>query len=43
MKVIVALSKDANGKPQYLKMESLENLTGITVGKYANKHIEVPQ
>lgn len=40
MKVIVALSKDANGKPQYLKMESLENLKGITIGKYANKHIE---
>ena len=40
MKAIVALSKDANGKPQYLKMESLENLKGITIGKYANKHIE---
>lgn len=29
-----------NGKPQYLKMESLENLKGIAIGKYANKHIE---
>lgn len=40
MKVIVALSKDPTGKPLYLKMKSLENLKGITIGKYANKHIE---
>ena len=39
MKVITALSKDENGKPQYLKMECLENLKGVTIGKYANNHI----
>ena len=27
------------GKPQYLKMECLENLKGVIIGKYANKHI----
>ena len=40
MKVIAALSKDENGKPQYLKMECFKNLKGVTIGKYANNHIE---
>lgn len=40
MKVITALSKDENGKPQYLRMECLENLKGVTICKYANNHIE---
>ncbi len=40
MKIIVALSKDEKGKPQYLKMECLKDLKGVTIGKYANKHIE---
>ena len=31
MKVIIALFKDENGKPQYLKMECLENLKGVTI------------
>ena len=39
-KVIVALQKDENGKPMYLKMRSLPNLRGVTIGKFANENIE---
>ena len=35
----MAIHKDENGKPQHLKMECLDNLKGVTIGKYANNHI----
>jgi len=34
-KVLVALSKDEEGKPEFLKMRVVPNLKGITVGKFA--------
>lgn len=34
-KVLTALSKDEEGKPQFLKMRVVPNLKGLTVGKFA--------
>lgn len=39
MKVIAALQTE-EGKPKYLKMKTLPNLRGVTIGKYAQKHIK---
>jgi len=38
-KALVALSKDAAGKPKYLKMRVVPNLKGKTVGAFANETI----
>lgn len=40
MKIEVALSKTADGKPLYLKLKCLPNLKGVTIGKFAKKHIK---
>lgn len=39
VKIIVALSKNAAGNPEYHKMTDVPNLKGITVGKFAAKNI----
>ena len=38
-KIIVALSKSAEGYPKYLKMADVSDLTGATVGRFARKNI----
>lgn len=38
-KVAVALSKDDEGKPRYVKMQVIPNLRGKTIGKFAGAHI----
>ncbi len=38
-KVIVALSKITEGKPQYIKMQVVPNLKGKTIGKFVRKNI----
>ena len=39
VKMIVALSKNAAGNPEYLKMSDMPNLKGITVGRFAGDNI----
>lgn len=39
-KVIVAVSKDVDGKPKYAKMQVVEDLTSPTIGKFARANIE---
>ena len=39
MKVLVAVSKNAEGKPKYLKMKMVPNLKGKTIGCFAEKCI----
>lgn len=39
-KVIVALQIDKEGKPMFLKMRTVANLRGATIGKFANESIE---
>ena len=39
IKVLVALSKDAAGKPRYLKLRVVSNLKGKTIGAFAKKCI----
>ena len=34
-KIVVAVSKDRKGKPQYLKMQAVGNLKGETIGAFA--------
>ncbi|WP_296791836.1 IS1595 family transposase [Ruminococcus sp.] len=38
-KIIVALSKSEAGHPMYLKMTEVQNLKGVTVGKFASRNI----
>jgi len=38
-KIVVALSKDDEGKPRYVKMQVVPNLQGKTIGKFASAHI----
>lgn len=38
-KVIVALSKNDEGKPRYVKMQVVPNLRGKTIGTFAESHI----
>jgi hypothetical protein len=38
--IMVALSKNVSGKPQYLKMQVIGNLKGETVGAFAQANIE---
>lgn len=38
-KVLVAVSKDKDGKPQYAKMQVVPNLKGKTIGKFAQNAI----
>jgi transposase-like protein len=40
-KVVVALSKNDNGYPQYLKMQVVPNLKGKTIGKFVENNIEL--
>jgi transposase-like protein len=40
-KVIVALSKDPEGYPQFAKMQVVPNLKGTTIGKFASERIVV--
>ncbi len=39
-KVVIAISKDENGKPQYAKMQVVPDLKGKTIGKFAKRCIE---
>jgi transposase-like protein len=39
-KVMVAVSKDSEGKPQYLKMQVVPNLRSATVGTFAQDNIQ---
>ncbi|WP_024857411.1 IS1595 family transposase [Ruminococcus albus] len=39
VKMIVALSKNAAGNPEYVKMSDVPNLKGITVGRFARDNI----
>lgn len=39
MKIVVAVSKNDNGRPQFAKMQVVPNLKGITIGKFAKKNI----
>lgn len=39
-KVLVAVSKDKNGKPKHMKMKVVPNLKGKTVGEFASDSIE---
>jgi len=38
-KIVVAVSKDRKGKPQYLKMQAVGNLKGETIGAFAESCI----
>jgi transposase-like protein len=40
-KVIVALSKDEKGSPQFAKMQVVPDLKGTTIGKFANERIKM--
>ncbi len=39
-KAIAAVSKDAEGKPQFLKMQLVPNLRGKTIGAFARQNIQ---
>ncbi len=39
MKIMVAVSKTANGAPKFVKMKVLPNLKGVTIGKFAKHNI----
>nr|WP_080691435.1 transposase [Ruminococcus albus] len=39
VKMIVALSKNAAGNPEYVKISDVPNLKGITVGRFARDNI----
>jgi len=39
MNIMVAISKDAKGRPQYLKMQVIDNLKGETIGTFAKANI----
>lgn len=39
-KGMIALSKDAEGKPQFLKMQLVPNLRGNTIGTFAQRNIQ---
>jgi len=39
-KVVVAVSKDEDGKPKYAKMQVVPNLKGKTIGKFAKGYIK---
>lgn len=39
MKIVVAVSKTDNGRPQFAKMQVVPNLKGITIGKFAKQNI----
>ena len=41
MNIMVALSKTEDGKPQYIKMQIVDDLKGITVGDFAHSSIAV--
>jgi transposase-like protein len=37
--IMVAISKDEKGRPQYLKMKVIDNLQGVTIGAFAEVNI----
>jgi len=37
--IMVAISKDEKGRPQFLKMKVLDNLKGVTIGSFAKDNI----
>lgn len=40
MKAVVAVSKGADGKPRFAKIQFVKDLRGVTIGRFAKKSIE---
>lgn len=40
IKIAIAISKDENGKPGYVKMSVIKNLKSVTIGQFAKEHIK---